>query len=69
FGLIPLCILFALKAPPFAVFALPFTTQLHFDKLSWLHKWYRRPLTGEPGYTYAWRYEKFFFGWIVSANS
>ncbi|KAK7054826.1 hypothetical protein VNI00_003289 [Paramarasmius palmivorus] len=34
FGLFPLVVLFALKAPPFAFFALPFTTQLHFDKLS-----------------------------------
>ncbi|PBK96893.1 hypothetical protein ARMGADRAFT_962876 [Armillaria gallica] len=39
FCLLPLCVLFALKAPPFAIFALPFTTQIHFDKLSWLHRW------------------------------
>ncbi|OCH94962.1 hypothetical protein OBBRIDRAFT_721614 [Obba rivulosa] len=39
FALLPLCILFALKAPPFALFALPFTVQLHFDKLAWLHQW------------------------------
>ncbi|KAJ1309512.1 hypothetical protein OPQ81_006286 [Rhizoctonia solani] len=39
FSLFPLCVLFALKAPPFAVFALPFTTQMHFDKLALLHRW------------------------------
>jgi len=39
FAVLPLCILFALKAPPFALFALPFTTQIHFDKLAWLHRW------------------------------
>lgn len=39
FALLPLCILFALKAPPFALFAIPRLVQLHFDKLSWLHKW------------------------------
>ncbi|KAF9053720.1 hypothetical protein BDZ89DRAFT_1153422 [Hymenopellis radicata] len=39
FAMFPLCVLFALKAPPFAIFALPFTTQIHFDKLSWLHRW------------------------------
>ncbi|QRV85779.1 Ferric reductase like transmembrane component [Ceratobasidium sp. AG-Ba] len=39
FALMPLCVLFALKAPPFALFALPFTTQMHFDKLAFLHRW------------------------------
>ena len=39
FALLPLCILFALKAPPFAIFALPFMIQLHFDKLVRLHRW------------------------------
>lgn len=39
FALLPLCVLFALKAPPFAIFALPFMIQLHFDKLSSLHRW------------------------------
>lgn len=39
FALLPLCILFALKAPPFAIFAIPHLVQLHFDKLSWLHRW------------------------------
>ncbi|TRM56221.1 hypothetical protein BD626DRAFT_551656 [Schizophyllum amplum] len=39
FALFPLCVLFALKAPPFALLALPFTVQMHFDKLSWLHRW------------------------------
>ncbi|KAH0826990.1 hypothetical protein J3R83DRAFT_4649 [Lanmaoa asiatica] len=39
FALIPLCVLFALKAPPFAIFAIPFMIQLYFDKLAWLHRW------------------------------
>jgi hypothetical protein len=39
FALLPLCIMFALKAPPFAIFAIPHLVQLHFDKLSWLHRW------------------------------
>lgn len=39
FALLPLCVLFALKAPPFAVFAIPFMVQLYFDKLAWLHRW------------------------------
>ncbi|EMD38386.1 hypothetical protein CERSUDRAFT_113545 [Gelatoporia subvermispora B] len=39
FALLPLCILLALKAPPFALFASPITIQLHFDKLAWLHQW------------------------------
>ncbi|KAI0322223.1 hypothetical protein OF83DRAFT_1049810 [Amylostereum chailletii] len=39
FALFPLCVLFALKAPPFAIFANPFLTDLHFDKLMWLHRW------------------------------
>jgi hypothetical protein len=39
FALIPLCVLFALKAPPFALFANRFAAQLHFDKLAWLHRW------------------------------
>ncbi|KAG6370098.1 hypothetical protein JVT61DRAFT_12504 [Boletus reticuloceps] len=39
FALFPLCVLFALKAPPFAIFAIPFMIQLYFDKLAWLHKW------------------------------
>ena len=38
-ALLPLCILFALKAPPFAIFAIPFMIQLYFDKLAWLHRW------------------------------
>ena len=42
FALFPLCILFALKAPPFALFALPYTTQFSFDKLSFLHRWVGR---------------------------
>lgn len=39
FALFPLCVLFALKAPPFAIFAIPFMTQLYFDKLAYLHRW------------------------------
>jgi hypothetical protein len=39
FALLPLCTLFALKAPPFAIFAVPFMIQLHFDKLAYLHRW------------------------------
>ncbi|KII88473.1 hypothetical protein PLICRDRAFT_41633 [Plicaturopsis crispa FD-325 SS-3] len=87
FALFPMCILFALKAPPFAVFAIPFMIQLHFDKLAWLHRWSgrliwllsaahvalwsvqlareTRPATGQIVYTYAWKYEKFIYGWIA----
>ncbi|KIO23383.1 hypothetical protein M407DRAFT_244807 [Tulasnella calospora MUT 4182] len=39
FALFPLVILFSLKAPPFAIFAIPFTIQIHFDKLARLHRW------------------------------
>ncbi|EIW80352.1 hypothetical protein CONPUDRAFT_137590 [Coniophora puteana RWD-64-598 SS2] len=39
YALFPLCVLFALKAPPFAIFAIPFMIQLYFDKLAWLHRW------------------------------
>ncbi|EJU05605.1 hypothetical protein DACRYDRAFT_20041 [Dacryopinax primogenitus] len=39
FALFPLSVLLALKAPPFALFALPVLTSLHFDKLTRLHKW------------------------------
>ena len=39
FALFPLCILFALKRPPFAIFAIPFLTNIHFDKFMWLHRW------------------------------
>ncbi|KAJ3564295.1 hypothetical protein NP233_g8393 [Leucocoprinus birnbaumii] len=39
FTLLPLCILFALKGSPFAVFSYSFLTHLHFDKLAWLHRW------------------------------
>ncbi|OJT15719.1 hypothetical protein TRAPUB_4617 [Trametes pubescens] len=42
FTLFPLCILFALKSPPFAIFSLPFLVQLYCDKLLWLHKWTAR---------------------------
>lgn len=34
YALFPLVVLFALKAPPFAIFAIPFTIQIHFDKLA-----------------------------------
>ena len=39
FALFPLCILFALKSPPFALFALPFLIQIYNDKLAFLHRW------------------------------
>ncbi|KAG8847443.1 hypothetical protein FRB91_011760, partial [Serendipita sp. 411] len=39
FSLFPLVVLFSLKAPPFAVFAIPFLIQVHFDKLARLHRW------------------------------
>ncbi|KAI0831386.1 hypothetical protein BC628DRAFT_1353480 [Trametes gibbosa] len=42
FTLFPLCILFALKSPPFAIFSLPFLVQFYCDKLLWLHKWTAR---------------------------
>ena len=42
FALFPLCILFALRRPPFAIFAIPFYTNLHSDKLIWLHRWIGR---------------------------
>ena len=39
FALFPLCVLFTLKGTPFALLSLPFTFQLHFDKLAFLHRW------------------------------
>lgn len=39
FSLFPLVILFSLKAPPLAVFAIPYLVQIHFDKLARLHRW------------------------------
>jgi hypothetical protein len=42
FALMPLCVLFALKAPPFALLANAWTLNLHFDKLAWLHRWVGR---------------------------
>ena len=42
FALFPLCILFALKRAPFAIFAIPFFTNIHSDKLIWLHRWIGR---------------------------
>jgi len=42
FALFPLVILFSLKAPPFAVLAIPFLIQIHFDKLARLHRWLGR---------------------------
>ncbi|THH33845.1 hypothetical protein EUX98_g258 [Antrodiella citrinella] len=62
FALFPLCVLLALKAPPFALFSLSFLTNVHFDKLAWLHRWSG---TGKIAYTYAWLYSKFLFGWIA----
>lgn len=40
FALIPLCVIVALKTPPFALIAL--ITETHFDKLSWFHRWLGR---------------------------
>ncbi|GJE90804.1 NADPH oxidase family protein [Phanerochaete sordida] len=39
FALFPLTVLFALKAPPFAIFSSRLFTQLGFDKLAFLHRW------------------------------
>jgi hypothetical protein len=39
FALFPVVILFSLKAPPFAILAIPFLIQVHFDKLARLHRW------------------------------
>ena len=39
FALFPLCVLFALKSPPFALLALPFLIQVYNDKLAFLHRW------------------------------
>lgn len=39
YALFPLVVLLAMKARPFALFALPFTLDLHFDKLAWIHHW------------------------------
>jgi len=46
FALFPLCVLFAIKRPPFAVFAIPWFTNLHSDKLIWLHRWIGRFIWG-----------------------
>ncbi|KIY61737.1 hypothetical protein CYLTODRAFT_495084 [Cylindrobasidium torrendii FP15055 ss-10] len=40
FALLPLVVLLGLKAAPFALFS--WTLNLHFDKLSWLHRWIGR---------------------------
>ncbi len=87
--LLPLTVLLALKAPPFAIFAIPYTAQFHFDKLFRLHRWAgrlvwlavlvhvvlwcielgrnRRPSTGKLVWNYVFLYNKFIFGWVVSA--
>lgn len=39
FALLPLTVLLALKAPPFAIFAIPWFVNLHFDKLVRMHRW------------------------------
>jgi hypothetical protein len=39
FALFPLCVLFALKSPPFAIFAIPNLAQFSFDKLGRMHRW------------------------------
>ncbi|KAI1795794.1 hypothetical protein LXA43DRAFT_1163671 [Ganoderma leucocontextum] len=38
FALLPLCVLFAMKSPPFAILSLSFTVQVFCDKLMLLHK-------------------------------
>lgn len=38
FALFPLCVLFAMKSPPFAILSLSFTVQVFCDKLMLLHK-------------------------------
>ncbi|KAI0780844.1 hypothetical protein BD413DRAFT_463706 [Trametes elegans] len=80
FALFPLCVLFALKSPPFAIFSLPFLVQLYCDKLLWLHKWVARliylltiahvalwsvQLTIDQAWSLAWLYERFIFAWIA----
>ncbi|KAI0670300.1 hypothetical protein C8Q78DRAFT_1035550 [Trametes maxima] len=80
FALFPLCILFALKSPPFAIFSLPFLVQLYCDKLLWLHKWTARiiylltvlhvvfwcvQLTNDQAWMYAWKYQRFLFAWTA----
>jgi hypothetical protein len=39
FAMFPLVILFALKAPPFAIFSLRVFTHLFSDKLALMHRW------------------------------
>ncbi len=39
FALFPLTVLLALKAPPFAIIAIPQFSQICFDKLAFLHRW------------------------------
>lgn len=39
FALFPLCVLLALKSAPFALFSIPFTAQIQFDKLACIHRW------------------------------
>ena len=42
FALFALCVLFALRRAPFAIFSNPFFPNLHSDKLIWLHRWIGR---------------------------
>lgn len=42
FAPFPLCILLVLKGLPFVLFSYWFLTQLHIDKLAWLHRWSAR---------------------------
>lgn len=39
FSLFPLTVLFALKAPPFAIFSVNFLVHTFFDTLTLMHKW------------------------------
>ncbi len=89
FALFPFLVCIALKAPPFAILAIPFTIQLHSDRLMWIHRWigrsvylltvihvatwtvqlckdHRHGQQGAIALTYAFLYEKFVYGVIVS---
>ena len=90
FSSFPLCVAAVLKAPPFAIFALPFPARVYSDKLAWLHRWTGRFIFfltvahvalwsvqlgrdrrvgingGGIAWMYAFEYDKFIFGIIVS---
>ena len=89
FALFPALVCIALKVPPFAILAIPFTIQLHSDRLMWIHRWVgrsvylltvihvttwtvqlckdrRHGLQGPIALRYAFLYDKFVYGMIVS---